>query len=169
VIATITATSDAAFRRLIGQVLSFCNENLLNPHWGEQIRFGSDGVLAIAMQFQGLDQQQAATIWRPFFDWLAASPQDFKVEAPIPLIPLSSPRRPGTGGTLHFSGPSGNCASPTTARVPPKPMSPTRAVGRKRGRSYTATNPLGFLPRSCKRTSRRISAMRCSPRLSIGA
>ena len=29
------------------------------------------------MVFQGLDQQQAEEPWRPFFDWVAASPQDF--------------------------------------------------------------------------------------------
>ena len=71
---TIKATSDAAFRRLILQIVSFYSENLLNPHWGEQIVFRPGNVLAIAMVFQGLDQQRAEIIWRPFFDWLAASP-----------------------------------------------------------------------------------------------
>ncbi len=33
------------------------------------------------MVFQGLDQQQAETIWRPFLDWLARSPQDFSIES----------------------------------------------------------------------------------------
>jgi hypothetical protein len=31
------------------------------------------------MVFQGLDQGQAEAIWRPFFEWLAASPQDFRM------------------------------------------------------------------------------------------
>jgi Berberine and berberine like len=48
-------------------------------------------VLAIAMVFQGLDQQQAEMIWRPFFDWLIASPQDFSVVEP-PKI-LAAPAR----------------------------------------------------------------------------
>ena len=74
VITTIKATSDAAFRRLIGEIVSFYSANLLNPHWGEQIVFRPGNVLAIAMVFQGLDQQRAETIWRPFFEWLAASP-----------------------------------------------------------------------------------------------
>ena len=77
---TIKATSDAAFRRLIGRVVSFYSENLFNPHWGEQIAFRPGNVLAITMVFQGLDQQQAETIWRPFLDWLADSPQDFSIE-----------------------------------------------------------------------------------------
>jgi FAD/FMN-containing dehydrogenase len=80
---TIKATSDAAFRLLIGRILSFYSESLLNPHWGEQIAFRPGDILAIAMVFQGLDQQQAETIWRPFLDWLAGAPQDFSmVSAP---------------------------------------------------------------------------------------
>ena len=77
---TIKATSDAAFRRLIGGVVSFYSESLFNPHWGEQIAFRPGNVLAITMVFQALDQQQAETIWRPFLDWLADSPQDFSIE-----------------------------------------------------------------------------------------
>jgi FAD/FMN-containing dehydrogenase len=81
VFTTIKATSDAAFRRLIGRVLSYYSESLFNPHWGEQIAFRPDNTLAIAMVFQGLDQQQAETIWRPFLDWLAGSRQDFSIES----------------------------------------------------------------------------------------
>ena len=76
---TIKAASDVAFRRLIGRIVSFYSDSLLNPHWGEQIAFRPGNVLAIAMVFQGLDQQQAETIWRPFLDWLAASPHDFSI------------------------------------------------------------------------------------------
>ena len=76
---TIKAASDVAFRRLIGRIVSFYNDSLFNPHWGEQIVFRPGNVLAIAMVFQGLDQQQAETIWRPFLDWLAGSPQDFSI------------------------------------------------------------------------------------------
>jgi FAD/FMN-containing dehydrogenase len=76
---TIEATSDDAFGRLIGRVISFYSESLLNPHWGEQIAFRPGNLLEIAMVFQGLDQQRAETIWRPFLDWLAGSPEDFRV------------------------------------------------------------------------------------------
>ena len=86
VFTTIKAMSDAAFRRLIGQVVSFYSENLFNPHWGEQIVFRPGNVLAIAMVFQGLDQQRAETIWRPFFDWLAASPEDFSFSEPPRIL-----------------------------------------------------------------------------------
>ncbi len=33
------------------------------------------------MVFQGLDRQRAADIWRPFFNWISASPQEFSVES----------------------------------------------------------------------------------------
>jgi FAD/FMN-containing dehydrogenase len=91
VFATIRATSEGAFRRLIGQVVSFYSEKLFNPHWGEQIAFRPGNVLAIAMVFQGLDQQQAESTWRPFFDWLAASPEDFSIVEPLRI--LAAPAR----------------------------------------------------------------------------
>ena len=91
VFTTIKAASDAAFRKLIGKIIEFYGEALFNPHWGEQIAFRPGNVLAIAMVFQGLDQKQAEAIWRPFLDWLAASPQDFGTLA-APMI-LAAPAR----------------------------------------------------------------------------
>ena len=76
--AVIKATSDDAQRRLIGKIVEFYSEALFNPHWGEQIVFAPH-VVAVAMVFQGLDQQQAEATWRPFFEWVAGQPQDFAV------------------------------------------------------------------------------------------
>ena len=76
--ATIKAASDDAYRRLIAKTLEFYAEALFNPHWGEQISIGR-GYVVISMVFQGLDQQQAEAVWRPFFEWIAASPQDFTI------------------------------------------------------------------------------------------
>ncbi len=83
---TVRAASDNAFRRLIGKIVAFYGEALFNPHWGEQIVFRPDNILAIAMVFQGLGQQQAQATWRPFLDWVANFPQDFDiVQQPIIL------------------------------------------------------------------------------------
>jgi FAD/FMN-containing dehydrogenase len=83
VFATIKASSDEAYRRLIAKVLEFYTQALFNPHWGEQLGFGPGGILSISMVHQGLDQQQAEETWRPFFDWVSASAQDFSfVSAP---------------------------------------------------------------------------------------
>jgi FAD/FMN-containing dehydrogenase len=78
---TIKATSDAAYRRLIDRILAFYAERLLNPHWGEQIAFRRDNTLPVRLVFQGLTRQQAEAVWRPFLDWVAASPHDFVVAA----------------------------------------------------------------------------------------
>jgi FAD/FMN-containing dehydrogenase len=91
VFTTVQAASDDAYRRLIGRIIAFYGEALFNPHWGEQIAFRPGNVLDIAMVFQGLDQQQAEVTWRPFFDWLAASPQDFSI-ASGPSV-LAAPAR----------------------------------------------------------------------------
>jgi len=80
VFGTIRATSDTAFRTLIARVISLYHERLFNPHWGEQMAFGPGNALRIAMVFQGLDQQQAEDVWRPFLTWVAGAPQDFTVE-----------------------------------------------------------------------------------------
>jgi FAD/FMN-containing dehydrogenase len=97
VFATVRATSDNAYRRLIAKTVEFYAQALFNPHWEERIGFGPDGVVAISMVFQGLMSQQAADIWRPFFDWAAASPQDFTLE--------SAPRI-GALPAQHFWDPS---------------------------------------------------------------
>lgn len=77
--ATIKAASDAAFRQLIDQFISFYNDSLFNRHWGEMVTFRPSNTLDIGMVFQGLDQQQADKVWRPFLDWVTRSPQDFTI------------------------------------------------------------------------------------------
>ena len=80
---TIVASSDAAFRRLIGQVCRFTADALINPHWGEQITLKPDNTLDIAMVFQGLSDDEARAVWTPFWDMLASSAGDFtKVTEP---------------------------------------------------------------------------------------
>jgi FAD/FMN-containing dehydrogenase len=92
VTAAIHTTSDDAYRRLIGRTVEFYAEALFNPHWGEQILIGR-GYVAISMVFQGLDQQQAEAVWKPFFDWVAASPQDFAIVRAPQIHTLPAARR----------------------------------------------------------------------------
>src|SRR5215468_7620877 len=65
VLATITAASDTAYATLAGQLLSFYRQSLLNPHWGEVIRFGPGRQITVTMVFQGLTQAQAEQTWAP--------------------------------------------------------------------------------------------------------
>jgi FAD/FMN-containing dehydrogenase len=78
VFATIQATSDAAFKRLIDRFVGFCRENLINPHWGETVHFHPGLRFAVSMVSQGLSQQQMHALWNPFFAWIAASSQEFR-------------------------------------------------------------------------------------------
>jgi FAD/FMN-containing dehydrogenase len=89
---TVRAASDQAYRRLIGEMMRFYSTALFNPNWGEQIIFRRGNGLAIAMVFQGIGQREAEQAWRPFLDWLGASPQDFTIVAP-PWIAAVPARR----------------------------------------------------------------------------
>jgi FAD/FMN-containing dehydrogenase len=91
VFATIKASSDEAYRRLIAKVLDLYSQALFNPHWGEQLVFAPGGVLSIAMVLQGLNQHEAEATWRPFFDWVSASAGDFEIVS-APRI-ISEPGR----------------------------------------------------------------------------
>ena len=88
---TVRAASDAAFRRLIEMAMAFCHAQLLNPHWGEQIRVRRDNSLVIAMVFQGLDRSQAQSIWQPLLDAIAEAPDDFRIDfAPLRIVSTSA-------------------------------------------------------------------------------
>lgn len=84
---TIRAKSASAFRTLIGMVLGFYAEALMNPHWGEQIRLRRDNTVQVSMVFQGLTRSQAQAVWQPFRDALARAPDDFEVDfAPLAIV-----------------------------------------------------------------------------------
>jgi FAD/FMN-containing dehydrogenase len=86
VFGTIRATSDEAFRRLLARLIAFYRDQLLNPHWGEQLVFGRGNVVRIAMVFQGVDRLSAERVWQSFQDWIAGSPQDFAIEQPLMIL-----------------------------------------------------------------------------------
>jgi len=89
---TIKAASPAAFRRLVGLIVDFCAEHLVDPHWGEQIRFFPRDVLGIAMVFQGLTRGQAQAVWQPFMDAVDAAGDEFKTEFSLLKIVSTSAR-----------------------------------------------------------------------------
>ncbi len=80
---TIQAQSDTAFKKLLAQFFAFYAANLFNPHWGEQVAIGTDNTLTLKLVCQGLNAQQIADLWQPFFAWVSEAPQDFTLkEAP---------------------------------------------------------------------------------------
>jgi FAD/FMN-containing dehydrogenase len=84
---TIKASSDAAFRALIAQVVAFYAGALFNPHWGEQIALNTGNTVDVNMVFQGLGQQQAEEVWAPFLAWLRERPE-YTFEKPFRAIAL---------------------------------------------------------------------------------
>ena len=88
---TIKASSDDAYRRLVGRMMDFYGSALMNPHWGEQIRLRGDNVLKISMVFQGLSRGEALAVWQPFIDAITAAPRELRFESP-PLV-LALPAR----------------------------------------------------------------------------
>lgn len=75
----VKAKSDEAFRRLIAKFFAFYAETLFNPHWGEQVSFMPDNSFEISMVCQGLDSGQVQAVWKPLFDWIAASKDDYVI------------------------------------------------------------------------------------------
>ena len=76
---TVKAMSGVAFRDLIRKFVGVYAERLCNPHWGESVHFQRDDALSVAMVSHGLDKAAAQAAWQPFLDWIAASPQDYRL------------------------------------------------------------------------------------------
>jgi FAD/FMN-containing dehydrogenase len=85
VFASVQANSDTAFRALIGRFVAFYTDELHNAHWGEIVNLRRRNTFEISMSFQGFSRDQAESIWRPFFDWLKASPADYTITS-APLV-----------------------------------------------------------------------------------
>ena len=89
---TIKATSDDAFRRLIRRFVAFYADALFNRHWGESVTFRPDNRIQFHMVFQGLDQRQADSVWRPLLDFATASPHDFTLEPAPRMVAVPAKR-----------------------------------------------------------------------------
>ncbi len=109
----IKARTDDAFRALIAAATTFYADALMNPHWGEQMKFTPDNVLSVEMTFQGIDQDQAHRTWAPFLSWLSARSNDYTVSTPIIL---AAPAR-------HFWDPAFLKSIPGLVKVDDRPGS----------------------------------------------
>jgi FAD/FMN-containing dehydrogenase len=79
----IGATTDAAFKSLIEKFFEFYAANLLNPHWGEQVKFSGDNTLELSMVVQDLDAAEAEATWRPFAAFVDAHAPELVIKRPI--------------------------------------------------------------------------------------
>ena len=72
--------SGPAFRELIRRIYRLLRGPAVQPALGrERSFFAGNDVLAIAMVSHGLDKPGAQAVWQPFLDWIAASPQDYRL------------------------------------------------------------------------------------------
>jgi hypothetical protein len=76
---TVKARTEQAFRKLIARFVDFYSDNLLNSIWGEQVSFAPDNTFEISMSSLGLDRASVQAAWKPFFDWITASPNDYAI------------------------------------------------------------------------------------------
>ena len=76
---TVKARSEDAFRKLIARFVSFYTDNLFNSIWGEQVHFAPENTFEISMSSCGLDAKSAQAVWKPFFEWITAWPNDYVI------------------------------------------------------------------------------------------
>jgi FAD/FMN-containing dehydrogenase len=86
VFATVQATNDAAFRRLIGRFVQFYVDRLHNAHWGEIVNLRRQRTFNISLAFQAITQHDAEAVWQPFFDWLRSQPSDFTITSEPQIV-----------------------------------------------------------------------------------
>lgn len=82
--ALIRPGSEAAYRALIAEALSFYRSSLMNPHWGEKMIFGRERF-EVSMLFQGLTAEEAQNTWAPFYEWVRARPEYSFIREPYLL------------------------------------------------------------------------------------
>ena len=76
---TVKAMSGEAYRELIAAFVRFYAERLFNSHWGESVNFHRDDTFSVSMVSRALDKPAAQAVWQPFLDWIATSPQDYRL------------------------------------------------------------------------------------------
>jgi FAD/FMN-containing dehydrogenase len=81
----VKAKSPGALRRLIAETMAFARDNLITPHWGEQIGFSQSRGMEVRILSQGLERAEVQAIWQPFVDRLKSRPDDYTVGAPLIL------------------------------------------------------------------------------------
>jgi FAD/FMN-containing dehydrogenase len=88
VFVAVQATTDDAYRKLIGRFVAFYADKLNNAQWGEIVNLRRRNLFEASMAFQGLTKEEAEAIWQPFFDWLKSSPSDYTITSAPQIVAL---------------------------------------------------------------------------------
>jgi hypothetical protein len=84
---TITASSDADFRRLLGR-LALVLPALCDDHWGEHILFSATNVAEFGLLAADLPDEQLQALWAPFLDWVTAHPDAYRCDVSVLTLPF---------------------------------------------------------------------------------
>ena len=166
VFATIKASSDEAYRRLISKILEFYAQALFNPHWGEQLGFAPGGVLSI---FDGAPRPRPATGRSDVASLLRLGLSVRRRISALFRRRGSSASRRAVSGTPPLSRKLPAWSSRTTDPARRPTISSGPATSKRQGGSGTPTNPRGCLSRCSRTISASDWSTRCSRRRSIGA
>jgi FAD/FMN-containing dehydrogenase len=85
---TITAGSDADFRRLLGR-LALVLPALCDDHWGEHVAFASTNVAEFGLYGADLPDEQLQALWAPFLDWVTAQPDAYRCDVSVLTMPFA--------------------------------------------------------------------------------
>jgi FAD/FMN-containing dehydrogenase len=84
---TITARSDADFRRLIDRLVLVL-PTLCDDHWGEHVAFTCTNVVEFGLVAADLPDEQVQALWAPFLGWVKAQPDAYRCDVSVHALPF---------------------------------------------------------------------------------
>jgi FAD/FMN-containing dehydrogenase len=85
---TITASSDADFRQLIGRLAPVL-PSLCDDHWGEHASFACTNMAEFGLVAGDLPDEQLQALWAPFLDWVTGQPDAYRCEVSVQTRPFA--------------------------------------------------------------------------------
>jgi FAD/FMN-containing dehydrogenase len=85
---SITANSDADFRRLLGRLAPILPA-LCDDHWGEHLAFSCFNVAEFGLLAADLPDEQLQALWAPFLGWVAAHPDAYRCDVSVRTDPFA--------------------------------------------------------------------------------
>jgi len=86
---TITASSDADFRRLLDRLAPIL-PSLCDDHWGEHLAFAFLNVAEFGLLAADLPDDQLQALWAPFLDWANAQPDAYRCDVSVQTTPFAA-------------------------------------------------------------------------------
>jgi FAD/FMN-containing dehydrogenase len=85
---TITASTDADFRRLLDRLAPVL-PLLCDDHWGEHMAFACINVAEFGLLAADLPDEQLQALWAPFLDWVTAQPDAYRCDVSARTEPFA--------------------------------------------------------------------------------